>query len=71
MCELHTMPSRLEITLVTQAERNVVEAMTQCKRPDMAGIQQLVTPVGTQIQAADKLTQVSLPLGASAPCCQR
>lgn len=59
-----------EITLVTQAERNVVEAMTQCKRPDMAGLQQLVTPVGTEIQAADKLTQVSIPPSRSAHCCQ-
>ena len=48
--------------LSVQAERNVVEAMTQCQKPDMAGLQQLVTPVGAQIQAADKLTQVGSTL---------
>jgi hypothetical protein len=41
-----------------QAERDVVEAMTQCKKPDMGGLQQLIMPVGEAIQAADKLTQV-------------
>ena len=44
-----------------QAERDVVEAMTQCKKPDMGGLQQLITPVGEAIQAADKLTQVRPP----------
>lgn len=44
--------------IIAQAERDVVEAMTQCKKPDMGGLQQLITPVGEAIQAADKLTQV-------------
>ena len=42
-----------------------MEAMTKCKKPDMAGLQELVTPVGTEIQAADKLTQVSFPMNRS------
>lgn len=40
-----------------QAERTVVEAMSQCKQPDLAGLQTLVQPVGAEIAAADKLTQ--------------
>ena len=43
-----------------------MESMTKCKKPDMAGLQQLVNPVGTEIQAADKLTQVSPPVKQSA-----
>ena len=50
---------------MVQAERHVVEAMTKCMKPDMAGLQQLVTPVGTEIQAADQLTQVIIPLPLS------
>ena len=53
-----------------QAERNVVEAMTKCKKPDIAGLQQLVTPVGTEIQAADKLTQVQSSMCRAADTCQ-
>lgn len=40
-----------------QAERVVVEAIAQCKQPDMGGLQKLVEPVGVEISAADKLTQ--------------
>ena len=40
-----------------QAERVVVEAIAQCKQPDMGGLQKLVEPVGMEIFAADKLTQ--------------
>lgn len=57
---LHASGMLLSAVLVAQAERNVVEAMTQCQKPDMAGLQQLVTPVGTEIQAADCLTQVTI-----------
>ena len=35
----------------------VVEAISQCQQPDMAGLQSLVEPVGAQIVLADKATQ--------------
>ena len=53
-----TMDIKFSAAPCAQAERNVVDAMTQCQKPDMAGLQQLVTPVGTEIQGADKLTLV-------------
>ena len=35
----------------------MVEAISQCQRPDSAGLGKLVEPVGAQIQAADAATQ--------------
>ena len=62
------MDVKLSGVLCAQAERNVVDAMTQCQKPDMAGLQQLVTPVGAEIQAADKLTLVgSTPIKEASP----
>jgi adenylyl cyclase-associated protein len=35
----------------------VVEAMSQCRQPDVAALQKLVEPVGAEIAAAERLMQ--------------
>ncbi|CAL8460663.1 g193 [Coccomyxa elongata] len=54
VARLENVAARLE---AAEAERVVVEAIAQCKKPDMGGLQKLVEPVGIEISAADKLTQ--------------
>lgn len=54
--DFHLFMRRVKRHVRMQAERVVVEAMAQCKQPDMGDLQKLVEPVGMEISAADKLT---------------